>query len=190
MNAEEVRESLAFSEYARKRARDDMARPWLALVLLGSLSVASLSLTEAAAVTPTGLFWVFAGPLGAGAITLYAYRRNRSSGIESSPVAYVAITLGLIVLSYAAARIAFAFGIPAFGRGGPALVVAAGYVALAWIERSWIVAAVSLALVAVTVVIIGLDLTGQQSKALMFGLYGLALLAIGFNLRLGRHQLS
>ena len=79
MNADEARESLAFSEYARKRARDDMGRPWLALVLLASLSVVSLSLTDAAT-SPTALFWVFAGPLGAGAIALYAYRRNRSSG--------------------------------------------------------------------------------------------------------------
>jgi hypothetical protein len=188
MNVDEVRESLAFSEYARKRTRDDMGRPWLALVLLGTLSVASLSLTDAAP-TPTGLFWVFAGPLGAGAIALYAYRRNRSSGLDSSPVAYVAITLGLIILSYAAAKIAFTFQIPVFGRGGPPLVVAAGYLALAWIERSWLVAAVSLALIAVTVAIIGLDLSPQQSKALMYGLYGVAFLAVGFNLRVGRRQL-
>jgi hypothetical protein len=188
MNVDEARESLAFSEYARKRARDDLARPWLALVLLGSLSVATLSLTDSAT-TPTGLFWVLAGPVAAGAIALYAYRRNRSSGIESSPVAYVAITLGLLILSYAAAKVAFAFQIPAFGRGGPALVVAAGYLVLAWIERSWMVAAVSVALVAVTVAIIGLDLSSQQGKALLFGLYGVALLAVGFNLRVERQQL-
>src|SRR5438046_9223935 len=60
MNADEARESPAFSEYARKRARDDMSRPWVALVLLASLSVVSLSLTEAAA-SVTGLFWAFAG---------------------------------------------------------------------------------------------------------------------------------
>jgi hypothetical protein len=188
MNVDEARESLAFSSYARKRAREDMARPWLALVLLGSLSVATLSLTDAAT-APTGLFWVFAGPLGAGAIALYASRRNRSSGIDSSPLAYVAITLGLIILSYAVAKIAFLFGIPVFGRGGPALIVAAGYLALAWIERSWIVATVSLALVAVTVAIIGLDLSPQASKALMFALYGVALLAVGFNMRVERLQL-
>src|SRR2546430_8652647 len=93
MNADEARESLAFSEYARKRARDDMSRPWVALVLLASLSVVSLSLTEAAA-SLIGLFWAFVGPLGAGAIALYAYRRNRSSGIESSALGYVAITAG------------------------------------------------------------------------------------------------
>ena len=75
MNADEARESLAFSEYARKRAREDMGRPWLALVLLATLSVASLSLTGAAT-SPTALFWVFVGPVGAGAIALYAYRRS------------------------------------------------------------------------------------------------------------------
>jgi len=189
MNIDQARESIAFSNYARKRARDDIARPWLALVLLGSLSVASLSLTDAAT-TPTGLFWVFAGPLAAGAIALYAYRRNRSSGIDSSPVAYLAITLGLITLSYAAAKIAFVFQIPVFGRGGPALVVAAGYLALGWIERSWIVAGVSIALIAVTVAIVGLGLSPQASKAAMLAFYGVALLAVGFNMRLERHQLQ
>ena len=54
MNADEARESLAFSDYARKRARDDMGRPWLALVLLASLSVVSLSLTDAASCSPPG----------------------------------------------------------------------------------------------------------------------------------------
>src|SRR5207237_3341906 len=80
MNADEARESLAFSEYARKRARDDMSRPWLALVLLASLSVVSLSLTAAAA-SLIGLFWLFACPLCACAIALYAYRRHRSRAI-------------------------------------------------------------------------------------------------------------
>jgi hypothetical protein len=187
VNVDEARESLAFSEYARKRARDDMGRPWVALVLLGSLSVASLSLTNAT--SPTALFWVFAGPLGAGAIALYAYRRNRSGGIDGNPVAYVAIAVGLLILSYAAGKIGYAFQVPAVARAGPAIIVAAGYLVLAWVERSWLVAAVSLALIAVTVAIIGLDLSPQQSKALMYGLYGVAFLAVGFNLRVGRRQL-
>lgn len=187
MNVDEARESLAFSEYARKRAREDMGRPWIALVLLGSLSVASLSLTDAT--SSTALFWVFAGPLGAGAIALYAYRRNRSGGIDSNPVAYVAIAVGLLILSYAAGKIGYAFEVPAVARAGPAFVVAAGYLVLAWIERSWVVAFVSFALVAVTVAIIGLDLSSQQSKALMYGLYGVALLAVGFSMRVGRQKL-
>jgi hypothetical protein len=188
MNVDEARESLAFSEYARKRARADMGRPWLALVLLASLSVVSLSLTDAAT-SPTSLFWVFAGPLGAGAIAIYAYRRNQSNGIESSPLAYVAITVGLLILAYTAGKIGFAFQIPAVARFGPAFVAAAGYFALAWIERSWMVAAISFALLAVTVVIISFDLSSQQSMALLFGLYGITLLAVGFSMRLTRKQL-
>jgi hypothetical protein len=188
MNVDEARESLAFSEYARKRARDDMGRPWLALVLLASLSVVSLSLTDAAA-SPLGLFWVFAGPIGAGAIAIYAYRRNRSNGIDSSPLAYVAITIGLLIIAYTAGKIGFAFGAPAVARFGPAFVVAAGYFALAWIERSWMVAAVSFALLAVTVAIIGFDFSPQQSKALLFGLYGVTLFVVGFGMRVGRQQL-
>jgi hypothetical protein len=188
MNVDEARENLAFSEHARKRARDDLGRPWTSLVLLASLSVASLSLADAAA-SPTGLFWVLAGPVGAGVIATYAYRRNRASGIDSSPVAYIAITLGLLVLSYAVGTFAFAFHVPALGRFGPASVVAAGYLALAWIERSWMVAAVSVALVAVTVAIAGFDLSSQQSKALLFGLYGVTFLAVGFSMRIGRQRL-
>ena len=188
MDVAEARETLAFSEQARRRARDDMRRPWVALVLLASLSVASLSLVNAAA-SPAGLFWVLAGPLGAGVIALYAYRRNRASGIDSSPVAYVAITLGLLILSYAVGTFAFAFHIPALGRFGPALVVAAGYLLVARIERSWMVAGVALALVAVTVAVIAFDLSSQQSDALLFGLYGVTFLAVGFSMRVGRQQL-
>src|SRR5437879_13854722 len=118
MNADEARESLAFSEYARKRARDDMSRPWLALALLASLSVVSLSLTESAA-SLTGLFWAFAGPLGASAIALYAYRRTRSSGIPSTPLGYSAITTGRLILPYTAARLRSAFHLPARSGSGP-----------------------------------------------------------------------
>jgi hypothetical protein len=165
-----------------------MGRPWVALVLLASLSVVGLSLTDAA-LSPTGLFWVFVGPVGAGVIALYAYRRNRSSGIESSPLAYVAITVGLLILSYAAGKVGFAFQVPAVARFGPAFVAAAGYFVLAWIERSWMVATISFALLAVTVAIIGFDLSSQQSKALVFGLYGLTLVGVGFAMRTGRRQL-
>src|SRR5213075_2231572 len=125
-------------------------------------------------------------PLGAGAIALYSYRRNRSSGIDSSPLAYVAITVGLLILSYTAGKIGFAFQIPGVARYGPAFVAAAGYLALAWIERSWMVAAISFLLVVVTVAIVGFDLSSQQSKGLVFGLYGVTLLAIGFGLRVAR----
>src|SRR5438552_15736840 len=178
MNADEARESLAFSEYARKRARDDMSRPWLALVLLASLSVVSLSLTESAA-SLTGLFWAFAGPLGAGAIALYAYRRSRSSGIESSPLGYVAITAGLLILAYTAGRLGFAFQVPAVARFGPAVAVAAGFLALAWIERSRMVAAIAMAPLAVTVAIIGSDASPTQSTTVRLGLYGITLTAVG-----------
>lgn len=169
MNADEARESLAFSEYARRRAREDMGRPWLALVVLGTLSVAGLSLTGAS-MSPTALFWVFVGPVGAGAIALYAYRRSRSSGLDSSPLPYLAVAIGILILSYTAGKIGFAFGVPGVARFGPAIVAAAAYVALAWIERSWMVAAISFALFAVTVAVIGFDLSSQQSKALLFGL--------------------
>jgi hypothetical protein len=165
-----------------------MRRPWLALVLLATLSVVSLSLTDAAT-SPTGLFWVFAGPLGAGAIAILAYRRNRSSGIESSPLAYVAIAAGILILAYTVGKIGFAFQVPAVARFGPAFVAAAGYFALAWIERSWMVAAISFALLAIAMTIVGFDLSSQQSKALVFGLYGLTLLAVGFSMRAGRNQL-
>jgi len=188
MNADEVRESLAYAQYARNRARQDVGRPWIALVLLASLSAVSLSLTDAAT-SLTGLLWAFAGPLGAGAIAIYAYRRNRSSGIESSPLAYVAITLGLLTLAYTAGKIGAAFQVAAVARFGPAFIVAAGYLAVAWIERSWIVAAIAAALLAVAVAIIGFDLTSPQSKALLFGLYGITLLAVGLGLRVGRKLL-
>jgi hypothetical protein len=61
---------------------------------------------------------------------------------------------------------------------------------LAWIERNWTVAAVSFALLTVTVGIIGFDLSPQQSKALLFGLYGVTVLAVGFGMRVGRQQIA
>ena len=189
MDATETRATLAFAEAARQRAREDIARPWVPLVLLGSLSVAGLSLTG----SPSGLsalFWAFAGPLGAGALAVYAYRRTRSSGIEASPFAYVAITVGLLILAYAVGKVAFAFQIPELGRAGPPLVVAIGYLALAWVERSRIVAFVAVALIAATAATVGFGLDSQQSNALMFVIYGLTLVAVGFGIRTQRLHLT
>ena len=50
------------------------------------------------------------------------------------------------------------------------------------------VGAISFALLAVTVGIIGFDLSSQQSKALLFGLYGITFLAVGFGWRVGRKE--
>ena len=97
--------------------------------------------------------------------------------------------MGLLILSYTAGKIGFAFQVPAVARFGPAIAVAAGFLALAWIERSRMLAAISIALLAVTVAIIGFDLSPQQSTALLFGLYGFTLLAVGFGLRVGRKLL-
>ena len=181
-DVQEAREALAFSEDARRRARRDLGRPWVPLVLLGSFSVASLSLTDAA-ISPTALFWAFIGPIGAGAIALYAYRRSKTVGLEGSPLAYVAITVGLLILAYAAGKAAFAFQIPALGRMGPPLVVAAGYLVLGWVERSRTVVGVALALIGATLASVALDLSSVQSNTILFALYGLTLLAIGFGMR-------
>src|SRR5437762_2648281 len=185
MDADQAREALAYSEHARRRARDNIGRPWLPLVLLASFSVASVSLTDAVR-TPTGLFWVLVGPLGAGAIALYFQRRNRASGIESDPLAYVAITAGLLILAYAAGKVAFAFGLPVIARIGPALVVAAGSLALAWIERNGLVAAVAFALAAIAFATVGLGLGTTQSSALLLAIYGITVAAMGFGMRVRR----
>ena len=189
MDALEARDALAFSEHARKRVREDLGRPWIPLVLLGSFSVASLSLTNAAT-SPAGLFWAFAGPVAAGAIALLAYRRSKQRGIDSSPLAYVAITVGLLILAYAAGKIAFAFQVPALGRMGPPLVVGAGYLVLAWVERNRMVGAVALALIAATLATVALDLSSVQSNAILFAIYGLTLLAVGLGMRVRRAELA
>jgi hypothetical protein len=188
MNTDEARDALAFAENAQKRAREDIARPWLPLVLLASMSVASLALTNSAT-TPSGLFWIFAGPLAAAAIAVYAYRRGKTSGLESSPLAYVGIALGLLILALAAGRVAFAFEIPALGRVGPPLVVAAGYLVLARIEHSRLVAAVAVALIAASALTVGFGLSAVQSNSILFVIYGLTFLAVGFGLRVRRPQL-
>jgi hypothetical protein len=182
MDAQETRDALAYAKHAQKRVRDDIARPWL------PLSVASLALTDSAT-TPSGLFWTFVGPLVAGALAIYVYRRSKRTGLESSPLAYIGITLGLLILALAAGRVAFAFAVPALGRVGPPLVVAAGYLVLARIEHSRLVAAVAVALIAASAATVGFGLSSVQSNSILFVIYGLTFLAVGFDIRVRRPQL-
>lgn len=74
----------------------------------------------------------------------------------------------------------FAFQVPALGRVGPPLIVATGYLVLGWVERSRTVVGVALALIAATLASVDLDLSSVQSNAILFAIYGLTLLAVGF----------
>ena len=189
MDIDAARDTIEFSERLRDRTRKDVSRPSLPLALLASFSVASLSLTESV-VSPKALVWAFVTPIAMGALAIWAYRRSHRIGVDGSPLAYVAVSVGLLILAYAFGKAAFAFAVPQLGRLGPPLVVAAGYFALAVIERNLTLASVAVALALAVGASSGFALTSAQSEAVLFAIYGGALVLIGYAMRLGRAELS
>lgn len=128
-------------ELRRERAHADLDAFWFPLVLFGGLGLAAALLSLVTAPAALGPFWLLAGPLG-GVLTARHYmRRERRLGIARAGLPYAAVAVALIV----AASLVGAAGSGLVRELGPAFVVAAGYLAFAWLERSLAVAAVALA---------------------------------------------
>jgi hypothetical protein len=142
LTAAEAASLLEQVELRRERAHADLGASWFPLVLFGGLGVAAALLSLATAPVALAPFWLVAGPLG-GVLTARHYmRRERRLGIARAGLPYAAVAVTLIV----AASFVGGAGSGLVRELGPALVVAAGYLAFAWLERSLAVAAVALAI--------------------------------------------
>jgi hypothetical protein len=158
---------------------------WLPLILFGTLTLASVVVARPASEFQS--YWLIAGPVGGLLMGIYAYRQGRERGIEGPSLRYVLAAVELMLLALASAWIV-AWLLGPFDatwqtRFGPAVVVAAGYLAFAWLERNVAVAAVAVALLAVIVVIAAIRPPHPWTDAMLTALYGVALIASGLGLR-------
>ena len=96
---------------------------------------------------------------------------------------YILVAVELMVLALASAWIVG----PSDGtwqtRFGPAIVVAAGFIGFAWLERSLTIAVVAVALLAAIVVLAVVRPPHPWTDAMLTVLYGVALIASGIGLR-------
>jgi hypothetical protein len=181
MDAKTARETLRYADGARRRARRDVGIAWFPLALFGTLTLASIAVARPASSAQT--YWLIAGPLGGVAVAVYAYRRRSALGIEGRALWYVVTAAALMVAALGSAWLAGPIGLPWLVRFGPPLVVAAGYIAFAWIERNLVVAIVAAGLLVVTGAMALLKLSSADAGIALTLLYGVAFVATGLALR-------
>ena len=181
MDVREAQESLDYAAAAGHRAHRDVTATWLPLVLFGTLTLASVAVARPASQMQS--YWLIAGPLGGLVIGGYAYWQGRRRGIEGPSLRYVLAAVELMVLALASAWIVGPFDGTWQTRFGPAVVVAAGYLAFAWLERNIAIAGVAVGLLAAIVVLAGLRPVHPWTDAMLTVLYGVALIASGAGLR-------
>ena len=185
MEVREAQESLGYAAAARRRARHDATAMWLPLLLFRTLTLASVVVARPASAFQS--YWLIAGPLGGLAIGIYAYRQGRQRGIEGPSLRYVLAAVELMLLALASAWITAWLGggydATWQTRFGPAVVVAAGYLAFAWLERNIAVAGVAVALLAAIAVMAAIRPPHPWTDAMLTVLYGVVLIASGLGLR-------
>ncbi len=175
MDAGQARESLLFADNARHRARRDVGLSWLPILLYVAFAVVGIALPRYGG---QGQFlWVVGAPIVAGLAALYAYRYGRDRGIEGRPLAWVVIPFGLLTLAFALGALAFRLGQPGIARFLPSLVVAAGYLAFAYVERNLIIAAAGAGVLLATFGMVMFKGDPELSQAVLALVYLLALLA-------------
>lgn len=185
MDVRDAQESLGYASAVRRRARNDATAMWLPLLLFGTLTLASVVVARPSSEFQS--YWLIAGPLGGLVIGIYAYRQGRQRGIEGPSLRYVVAAVELMLLALASAWMT-AWLVRVYDatwqtRFGPAIVVAAGYLAVAWLERNVAVAGVAVALLAAIVVLAAIRPPHPWTDAMLTVLYGVALIASGLGLR-------
>jgi positive regulator of sigma E activity len=166
-------------EEQRRRARKALAVYWFPLVVFGGFAlIASLAL-ELGAHPAILALWLVAGPVGIIATSIYYGRRTHRIGLSAPPLPFIVtgITLGV------GAGLTGWLGrdTPA-GYAGPLLVIGAGYLVFAWLQRSLLEGTFSLALMVAAVGFYFLQ--PPHALSLSLGLLGLgSLLVAALNLR-------
>lgn len=148
-----------------------------------SASVVALAGGEALAV-----YWPIVGTAD-GVLTGWHYHRHqRRTGVEGPAAPYIVIAASVLVGATLVGWMGSGADSQLAAAVGPALVVAAGYLAFAWLERSPTLAALASVLAALALVLAFSGIDGEPATVILALATGVASVGIGLacRLRLGR----
>jgi hypothetical protein len=166
-------------ENQRGRARKALGGYWLPLVLYGGLALVAALTLELGAPERILALWIVAAPAGIVATSIYYGRRAHRIGLSSPPVPFILTGLGIAV---GASLLGWLGRDSAIGYAGPMLVIGAGYLVFAWLQRSRLAGAFAVALVVAAVCFYLIHPPHGPSLSLAF--LGLGSLLVGaWNLR-------
>ena len=182
---DEARQTLHELRRIRRETRAALDSLWFPLVVFGALTlVSSVVFTVAGPQAFGGLYWPVAGVAG-GAVTAWYYSRREGSigvGAAAAPHAATgaAILIGTLGLGWGGALL----GLPIVSAAGPSLVVAAGFLAFAYLERSAALAGIAVGLATMTLTLVAVGLDASRLTAVGTATYGAAFLVTGLAHRL------
>lgn len=175
MDVRQARESILYAREAQRRARMDVSLSWLPLLLYAAFAVVAISMPR---YTGQGQFlWLLAAPVVTGLAAGYAFRYGHERGIEGRSLTWVALPIGLLALALGLGALAFRSGQPGIARFLPSLVVALGYLILAWFQRNLTIAAAGSVVLLASVGMVAFRGDPELSEAVLALAYVLALLA-------------
>jgi ABC-type polysaccharide/polyol phosphate export permease len=174
-----ARQLIGDVERVRRRSRARASTMWFPLLFFGVASLASAGVVVTYGGDALGPYWMVVGPSVGVATAIHALRRGRRVGVETRWVPYVAV--GVMVLAGTAALGAGGAmtGRPMLSAVGPSLVVCAGYLLYAWLERSRLLGGLALALAALAVLMPLAGVRAEPTAAILAAVYGAVFLAAG-----------
>jgi hypothetical protein len=167
-------------ERLRNATRSQLAALWWPLFLFGILSLASAAVIAGLGTDALGAYWTVAGPLGGIAVGLYYRNRERALGVESPSLPYILTGLGIFVGAMTAGVAGDALGSDLAAAAGPSLVVSAGYLVFALLERSPLLGAVAVALGVEAAWLWAAGGDPESIALVLASTYGTAFVATGF----------
>lgn len=135
-------------EEQRRRARKSLGGYWFPLVLFGSIALVAALSVELGAQERVLALWIVAAPAGIVATSIYYGRRAHRIGLSAPPVPFILTGLGIAV---GASLLGWLGRDTPIGYAGPMLVIGAGYLVFAWLQRSRLAGAFAVALVVAAV---------------------------------------
>jgi hypothetical protein len=163
----------------RGRARRSLGMPWFPLVCFGALTMLSAPLAAAAGTIALVPLWLVAGTAGMLLTRRYYRRRGERLGVTGRGRRVWAVAGAMCIMCVAGGIVSGTTSGPAAGLLTPVVVVAAGYLALGWLQRNLLT---SLAIVPGAVLAAVLILHGAAPWAVELA-FGAAMVAAGAVLR-------
>ena len=189
MQAQEASEALQFIERLQRRTRATLRVVWFPLVVFGALFLAGAPLVWLTSGPAVGAYWAVAGTAGGVMVGRYYQGRERELGLEGPWVPYFITGLGIMAGCFAAVALGKAVDSEMTVAVGPCVVVSAGYVVFAVLDRSAALGGVAVALAAVSLGLAASGLEPRQVGATLAVIYGGAFLATGLVYRWREREL-
>lgn len=119
----------------RRQSRGGAEQMWLPLVLFGTLVLLTPVIEALLGGRAVGIYWAVVGPSGAILCGWYYRQRELRVGLEVPPLPYLFVSAGIVIGSLVLGWIG-GLTDSALAWVGPPLVVSAGYLIFAWLDRS------------------------------------------------------